>query len=320
MKCTDCAVSTNGLKITAEAPSAHQVATLPKADFLIITWTEAETDALGKLLGEGKYSFKSLGNNNFTPLKVAGIELPADATCHGFFFQTKVDNKSVICMKCNYHPKVQAAGTEALIKALVVTGAAPNYKYLVTSGTGGGIWDTIDVGDVVVTGTARFGLTVPASMQNLHFTGLNDIAGAAATGYANWFDYVNNKLISANDCVASNLNTPGGREAGSGKAKIHYTATGGNHTTVVTNTHINNNHIDEEKANLAKYKTMGASLDENDSFVALACKAVNFKNWVSIRNISDLPRSSNADQYTTYQFCSSINGAYAVWAFIMGHS
>jgi nucleoside phosphorylase len=320
MKCENCPVTTVGLKIAANPPDANQKIELPKADFLIVTWTEAETGALAKLLGDGKYSFKTLSNNNFTPLKINGIPLPADSTCHGFFFQATVDGKSVVCFKCNYHPKVQSADTENLIKKIIVTAGTKNYKNLITTGTGGGIWDSIDVGDVVVTNQARFGLTLPAAKQALRFAGTANLKGATpGNGFATWFDFVNANLIKDNDCVSNDLFTAGGREKNSGKPKIYYQSVGANIDAVVTNTHIENNHIDEEKANLATYKIMGALLDENDAFIAQACKAVNYDNWVSIRDISDLPRSNNANQYTTYQFCSSINGDYAVWAYIMGH-
>jgi hypothetical protein len=53
--------------------------------------------------------------------------------------------------------------------------------------------------------------------------------------------------------------------------------------------------------------------------VASALKSVSFSKWVSIRNVSDLPSPSNSDdQYDRFGQCSSICGAYAIWAFIMG--
>ena len=157
---------------------------------------------------------------------------------------------------------------------MLETSGTKNFQHLITTGTGGGIWDSIDVGDVVVTSQARFGLTLPAAEQALRFSGASNIKGAAAeSGFANWFDYVNSKLIHDNDCVANELFTSGGREKSSGIAKIHYQSEGANINAVVTNSHIANNHIDEEKANLDKYKTMGASLDENDAYVAQACKS-----------------------------------------------
>jgi hypothetical protein len=84
---------------------------------------------------------------------------------------------------------------------------------------------------------------------------------------------------------------------------------------VVTNSHIS----EDECSKIGTYRAMGATLDENDAYVAEACEAIGFQNWVSIRNVSDLPCSTNKNQYDTYGFCSSINGAYAVWAFVMGH-
>jgi hypothetical protein len=86
-------------------------------------------------------------------------------------------------------------------------------------------------------------------------------------------------------------------------------------TDVVTNSKIS----ESECSKISTYRTLGATLDENDAYVAETCKSIGFQNWISIRNISDLPCSPNKDQYTTYDLCSSINGAYAVWAFVMSH-
>jgi hypothetical protein len=84
----------------------------------------------------------------------------------------------------------------------------------------------------------------------------------------------------------------------------------------VTNSRIS----DDECGRIATYRTLGATLDENDAYVASALKAVSFTNWVSIRNVSDLPcAASSDDQYDRFGYCSSICGAYASWAFIMGH-
>ncbi|HTR43098.1 MAG TPA: hypothetical protein VMH87_15905 [Pseudomonadales bacterium] len=322
MKCGECPVTTAvDLKVSAAAPSTATVAALPTAKFLIVTWTEAETGALAKVLGQSKYHFTTGKENNFTPLVLKDLALPAGdpkPTCHGYFFQTEVNGASVVLLKSEYHPKAQPAASESFFEQVV--GKAPHhYQFLITTGTSGGIWQIIDVGDVVVTNLARYGLTLSAEKQNMHFTGLANIKGSnPPAGSDSWYDYVNNHIIDQDTCVISNLGAADGRKPASGKPKIYYQAPAGETTTVVTNSHITNDHIDEESKNLDQYRKMGATLDENDAFVAEACQAIGFKNWVSIRNVSDLPTGPK-DQYTTFGFCSSLNGAYAVWAFLMGH-
>ena len=90
-------------------------------------------------------------------------------------------------------------------------------------------------------------------------------------------------------------------------------------TTVITNSSF----LDEYK-DLDLYREFGAALDENDVFVAQAFEEIKYRSWVSIRNISDLPypredQKKGNDQYDSYGLWSSINGAFAVWGFIMGH-
>jgi len=173
------------------------------------------------------------------------------------------------------------------------------------------------VGDVVVSNSARFGLTMTIEQQALIFTGLADIQGKnPPAGSATWYDYVNANVLATDSCLSSGLGGVGGRSASSGKPKIYYQAPSGSLTDVVTNSRI----TDDECGRISTYRTLGATLDENDAYVASALKAVGFQNWVSIRNVSDLPcASSSDDQYDRFGQCSSIAGAYAIWAFIMGH-
>jgi hypothetical protein len=315
--CKSCTATTSvPLQLAPSPPSTKEVHALPKADFLVVTWTEAETAALALVFGAGLYNFNSLTNNNFTPLKIPGLPLPTDSnhpTSHGAFFTVKVNGKSVVCLQSNFHPKLDTAGTTLFFEKIVGSAASPNY--LVTSGTSGGIWPNIDVGDVIVTNAARYGLSFPAEKQTLPpYSGTSNVLGSnPPSGYATWYDYVSKTIIQADTCVLAGLSSTGGR-ANTSKPAIYYKPSGTDPTDVVTDTRIN-----QECANIKTYRTMGASLDENDAFVAEACQAVGFQNWISIRNISDLPCSPNTNQYDTFGYCSSINGAYAVWAFVMGH-
>jgi hypothetical protein len=218
-------------------------------------------------------------------------------------------------MRSNFHPKLETAATTLFFEKIVGPAGSPNFKYLITSGTSGGIWAALDLGDVVVTNSARYGLTATVEKQSLRFTGTPNVTGSnPPAGYATWYDYVNDAILKANSCVNTSLATTGGRIA-TGSPAIHYQPSGSDPTDVVTNSRIS----DSECTRIGTYRTMGATLDENDAYVAEACLAVQFANWISIRNVSDLPCSSNKDQYDIYQLCSSINGAYAIWAFAMGH-
>src|ERR1700722_15914325 len=74
--CKACQLTAVDLKITNPTPNknAAPVPALPKADFLVVTWTEAETDAMALVLGTDVYSFEGEDSNNFNPLLIAGLQ------------------------------------------------------------------------------------------------------------------------------------------------------------------------------------------------------------------------------------------------------
>jgi hypothetical protein len=318
-ECKNCkALTTVDLKLNVPAPSTRVVSDLPQAEFLMITWTDAETGAMATVFGAGKYHFNGEDDNDLTPLVLPGLPLPADQRSHAHFFQTNINGKGLVCLKSEFHPKVQTAKTTTFFEKIIGSGANPKFKYVITSGTSGGIWKSLDVGDVVVTNKARYGLTMPKEKQAQLFSGIADLVGSAPpAGSSSWYDYVNREILAQDACVNSGLATRGGRNAANGKPAIYYKSSGGNLTDVVTNSRIS----DDEFGRISFYRTIGATLDENDAYVAEALEAVQFAKWVSIRNVSDLPSpTNNDDQYDAFQLCSSINGAYAAWAFVMGHA
>jgi nucleoside phosphorylase len=314
-QCKTCPATTVDLKLTVSAPITSPVSAPPTGDFLAVTWTDAETAALATVFGKGQYSFKSATQTNFTPLILKSLPLPPDSKAHAYFFKAEVNSKSVVCLKSEFHPKFDTASCTLLFQDLIGPASSRNIQTLVTSGTAGGIWANIDVGDVIVTNKARYGLTFPPEKQQLApYTGLANITGSnPPAGYATWFDYATKEIIQQDTCIQSGLRTSGGRNAASGKPAIYYKPNGSDPTDVVTNSRMTN----DELTKIATYRTLGATLDENDAYVADACGAVGFQNWISIRNVSDLP--GHAEQYETFGLCSSLNGAYGIWAFIMGH-
>ena len=318
VQCTSCQGTTAvDLKLTISPPSKAVVSALPASDFIAITWTQAETEAAAQVFGKGQYKFLAAADNNFTPLLFPNLSKPDGEQYHGHFMKVTVNGKTLLCLKSEFHPKVQPSETTLFFERLVGSSSSPNFKCLITSGTAGGIWAALDLGDVVVTNSARFGLTMTAEQQALRFTGLSDILGTnPPAGFSTWYDYVNAKILATDSCLNSGLSAAGGRAASSEKPMIYYQAPGGSLTDVVTNSRIS----DDECGRISTYRTLGATLDENDAYVASVLKAVGFNNWVSIRNVSDLPCAlSSDDQYDHFGQCSSICGAYAIWAFIMGH-
>jgi hypothetical protein len=317
VQCSTCQATTAvDLKLNVSEPSKAVVAAVPKSDFVVITWTAAETQAMALVFGKGLYKFDGQDSNNFTPLLFSDLTKPSGEQYHAHFFRATVNGKSVLCLKSEFHPKLQPSETTLFFERLVGASSTRNVGTVITSGTAGGIWASLDLGDVVVTNKARFGMTMPKEQQALTFTGVANIVGNnAPTGYGNWYDYVNAEILKKDSCLSSGLISTGGRKSTSAPS-IYYKPIGSSLTDVVTNSRI----TDDECGRLAAYRKLGATLDENDAYVASALKAVSFANWVSIRNVSDLPcAASSDDQYDRFGYCSSICGAYAIWAFVMGH-
>lgn len=319
--CANCKADTAGLQVTAGTDYGASATSLPAADFLVITWIDHETEALANVLGAGK-SFTTLNANNFTKLKMAGLALPEGTDCQGYFIEVKVNGKSVVCFSSNYHPKfssTEAAQTEAFFKSITKKGAAANFGTIITSGTAGGVWSNMDVGDVAVAVKARYGLLVPDNLKNLpvYASSVSPIGNKTAPGGIDWFAYANQHYIANATCVVSGLHSSGGRSA-SAKPQIYYQETGTHKLCTITDTAMSNGHSTEDSY-LTQYRTMGSTLEENDAFLAQAWDQIGFNNWVSIRNVSDLPNTTNKEQFSQFGVCSSMNGAYAVWAFIMGH-
>jgi hypothetical protein len=69
VQCNTCQATTAvDLKLVVPAPSKDTVSVVPKSDFVIITWTAAETQAMALVFGKDLYRFDAENDNNFTPL------------------------------------------------------------------------------------------------------------------------------------------------------------------------------------------------------------------------------------------------------------
>jgi hypothetical protein len=92
VQCKTCKATTSvDLKITVPAPSTNKVAALPNADFLMVTWTAAETGAMATVFGKGSYHFNGSDDTNLTQLVLPNLALPDQEKCHAHFFQATVN-------------------------------------------------------------------------------------------------------------------------------------------------------------------------------------------------------------------------------------
>src|SRR5208283_3367963 len=142
----------------AKKPSSS--AALPKCDYVIVTWTEAEGKCLADTLTPGYPSQTAWYNyaHNFQSQFASLIRKGAPASVSkrlGSYFVTSIAGKSVLCMKSELHmsqdgPKLPVA---KLWKQII---AEAQPKLIITTGTAGGIGAGLELGDVVVASAVRF--------------------------------------------------------------------------------------------------------------------------------------------------------------------
>jgi hypothetical protein len=106
VQCTSCQSTTAvDLKLTASAPSEAVVPSLPPADFISITLTQAETQAAALAMAKTNSSGRMTTTSHrcFFP----NLVKPSGEQYHGHFMKVTVNGKTLLYLKSEFHPKVQ---------------------------------------------------------------------------------------------------------------------------------------------------------------------------------------------------------------------
>lgn len=334
---------------------------LKKADVLVITWTSAEQDALSDIFTPGygrkskhpKKAWYSYGRNfekGYLPLIRRGA--PARrANSLGNWMRTKIGECDVLCFKSELHlnqdgiRNKERPGTATLpVKDLfnqLLDEVDPDV--VLTVGTSGGVFDTHDLGDVVITRAAKFRLQ--DEFKNEPFN--------HKTYYNEWNMPIKhlNTSVDLMKGFADNLAEPGflpptkrfpfsgpilmpspkndpdvkldgvklAHQSEEPMPKLHPILTTdyfefGNST----------NRLDRE----------GCAVEMGDAVLGLVCsERENAPNWAIVRNVSDpvingdLPTTPSRLNmqihwavwyYETYGYWTSFMGALATWGIIAG--
>ena len=152
---------------SGQAPTPQPLATapapddpLPRADYVVVTWTVEEAKCLADTLTPG-YPSKTAWypyTHNFTTQFVPVIRKGAPATMSkrlASYFMTTIAGKTVLCMKSELHmsqdgPKLPVA----MLWAQIIAEAQP--KLIISTGTAGGIGSGVELGDVLSATSVRF--------------------------------------------------------------------------------------------------------------------------------------------------------------------
>jgi hypothetical protein len=157
----------------ALAPAPRALATepsvldpLPHADYLVVTWTVAEHDALAAVLTPGVsrnrwYRYAREFESRYLP-KIRNGAPSRAARRLGSYYLSTIGKASVLCFKSELHLnqdgiRHQPGGTTLPVKDLfkqLIAEVKP--KLVITVGTAGGVFPEHDLGDVMITRTAKF--------------------------------------------------------------------------------------------------------------------------------------------------------------------
>lgn len=132
---------------------------LPKSDVLIVTWTMDEGHALSQVMTPGvdsKSGWKPYTKNFDVIAKTMSPGCPArEAGRLGTYWTNQIGTKQVTLFKSDSHMSQDGpALANAVVWKQIIEDCQP--EWVITTGTGGGIGPTLEVGDVIVSRFVTF--------------------------------------------------------------------------------------------------------------------------------------------------------------------
>ncbi len=333
--------------VLVPTPAGHDpAAPLPKADVVIVTWTVDELAGLAKVFTPGRSAARwAHYTHNFATLFAPRIRRGAPAATSqrlGSFQLVSLAGLTVLCFKSELHLNQDGIktgeGTATLpvkdLFAQIVDEAEPRYVF--TTGTAGSVFDTFQLGDVVVTRAAKFRLA--QEFRNEAFNG--------ATYTSDW-SIPTTHLPAAQDLMASFSSQlieppfappttaypfPGPPIEGAVNVPDIKLEQGGRdlpefHPILTTD-------YFEYGTTVNRLDTEGAAVEMGDAALGLAMsERPQPPKWAVVRNMSDpvingaLPAKQfklneqttwAVGYYTAYGEWTSVMSAFATWGVIVG--
>jgi nucleoside phosphorylase len=307
-----------------------QHAVLPKADFVIITWTSAEANAMAAAMTPGVWAMPASGTaggwhvyaNQFEA-KYAGRftgRSPAEKAPYiGKFMPILLGGKKVLLFKSNFHLARDNASmpVKDMFKQII---EQTNPKLVITSGTAGAIGNKLFLGDVVVANTARFKLD--GTFKNLPANGKSFTSGYVVPSGGHLANL--SALISPNvpSIKQAHQQYPNAVKSFSRDPRIFSAATQsqiGEPAEIVTTDKFEF----DTAANAFGLQHLGAMVEMDDAVLGMAVdEMAHPTKWLAIRNASDpqMPMQNatlSSDIYVTYGYWTSIVSALACWACVV---
>lgn len=324
---------------------------LPGADVVVVTWTVAEHEALCDVLTPGFTRLKWVRyDRDFAAKYDAQIRAGAPAKKSrslGSYFMTKIGNQRVLCFKSELHLNQDGVttgdGTATLpVKDLflqIIAEAKP--KVVLTVGTCGGINVDHDLGDVLLTRSARFRLqsefkkepfanqrfTSDWAVPTKHFAKAEELMAQFETNLREPdFGPPTKRYNFAGPLLKAKANKP---------SIIHENGTTPENTIKLFHPILTTDFFEfGTSKNAGELLEIGCGLEMGDAALGLAANELATPpKWAVIRNISDpqingdLPKGSRALDmqahwavwyYEAYGYHTSVNSALTAWAVVAG--
>jgi hypothetical protein len=328
-----------------------------RADVLIILYTELETRALLDVFTQNsewtparRKSWNGYGHNfaKFKPL-IEGISGDAalEAGLFGYLSAVTIGTQTVVLFKSELHPKQNGPKLPFVpVMTQLVSEIAP--KLVISTGTAGAVGGVLNCGDVAITRSARFKCEVtypnePAinaiSADRAELTNAVTINPAQLDFAA--ANLTRLSLPGLNACYADLQKLPGYSFVRKNTAAPAIYVTDSNPVPgpepmdIVSADYLT---VDDDNDSEG-LQALGIMNDTDDAFAFYAIDQIGASKpaWVSVRNASepqivakpfpagtssqtiiDDLKSTAGTIYGIYQYCTTLNSAFACWGIVAG--
>jgi len=330
-----------------QAGTAIDTALNVQADVLIILYTELETSALLEVFTgnnswtpERKKEWCGYGHNfaHFKPT-IEGIEgdTALEAGLFGYLSAVKIGKKNVVLFKSELHPK-QNGNKLPFIPVIQQLVEELKPSLVLSTGTAGAIGSHIQCGDVVITTSARFHVrdSYPTYSQiDTLSTNHNQLTNTV-TLKKTYIDYAATNLMKLslpglNSCYQRLQALPGyGFVHKPAEPAIYVNgsnpAPGPQPMDIVSADYL----TVDDSTDLEGLQSLGIMNDTDDAFAFYGINQITGTRpaWVSVRNASEpqivAPTGSSQETikslagniYGIYQYCTTLNSAFACWGIV----
>lgn len=322
---------------------------LPHADYLVVTWTVAEHDALAAVLTPGVsrnrwYRYAREFEARYLP-KIRNGAPSRHVNRLGSYYVTRIGKASVLCFKSELHLnqdgiRNQPGGTTLPVKALfeqLIAEVKP--KLVITVGTAGAVFPDNDLGDVWITRSAKFRCSSEfkdAAFNGKEYRSKYKIPTKHLAAAKKLLRFQDPHLVEPDFCpptkaypwkgapLAGTHNKPTIRiEGGGAEGDLP------DHSPILTTDYF------EFGTTANELWKQGCGVEMGDAVLGLvASELPDAPPWLVIRNASDPAINANLPReppraldmqahwavwyYTAFGYWTSVNSAIATWAVIAG--